>query len=84
MLRTTVHASCPHGGLDYYDVSFTPAEFITLEKFQLACDEVRGTAKYQEDLTKLLAGYLPAGNLKTVGRHGSNTDITCEATCCDG
>lgn len=76
---TTIHSVCPHGGWDYYAVTFAPAEFLTCEAFQLACDRVRGSIEYQEQIASLLCDILPAGKLTVAGRHGANTETTCEA-----
>lgn len=78
--KTTIHATCPLGCWDYYDVEYSPIEFMTVEDFQLACDEVRGQEMYQEKLTELLASYLLEGELLVTGRHGANTATSCRVT----
>lgn len=75
--KTTIHATCPHGCWDYYDVEFEPAVFITVEYFQAACDKVRGMKEYQEIITERLASELPSGLLTVRGRHGANTETVC-------
>lgn len=75
--RTTIHATCPHGCWDYYDVEYLPGEFIAVEDFQTACDKVRGVKAYQEEIIEKLSAKLPSGLLKIAGRHGSNTGTTC-------
>ena len=75
--KTIVHAMCPHGGIDYYDVEYSPDAFMTCEDFQDACDAVRGVEAYQEVITDKLASYLLSGDLTVTGRHGSNTTLVC-------
>ena len=75
--RTTIHATCPHGGWDYYDVQYSPVEFVTVEDFQRACDRVRGIEAYQETIIERLSARLPSGQLTISGRHGANTETTC-------
>ncbi len=78
--RTTIHATCPLGCWDYYDVEYSPADFMTVEDFQEACDAVRGKKMYQEKLTETLASFLMDGELIVTGRHGANTGTTCRIT----
>ena len=73
--ETTIHAVCPHGGWDYYSVSYSPVAFMTAEDFQNACDAVRGLEMYQEVLSDKLASFLMDGELTVIGRHGV-TDTT--------
>ncbi len=76
--RTMIHAICPHGGWDYYEVEYQPTAFMTTEDFQDACDAVRGTEAYQEAIAERLASYLMDGELTVTGRHGSNTETVCK------
>ena len=76
--KTTIHAICPHGGWDYYDIEYRPNDFMTTEDFQIACDAVRGTEAYQEVIAKRLASYLMDGELTVTGRHGANTETICK------
>lgn len=64
-----IHAVCPHGGWDYYDITLEPINFVTVEDFQGALDNVRGLEMYQENLAGRLYENI-GGKLIVTGRHG--------------
>lgn len=74
--RTMIHARCPHGPWDYYEVTVEPVAFLTVEDMEAALDGFRGTTAYQEDLTRDIAAKL-GGRVTTKGRHGAvDTEVT--------
>lgn len=68
--RTIIHARCPHGPWDYYEVTVEPSAFLTVEDMEAALDGFRGATAYQEDLTREIAAKLGA-RITTRGRHGT-------------
>lgn len=74
--RTMIHARCPHGPWDYYEVVVEPRSFLAVEDMQRVLDDVRGSTAYQEDLTRDIARALGA-RVTTRGRHGAvDTEVT--------
>lgn len=71
--KTTIHAICPKGGWDYYKVRYIPDRFLSVEDFQVTCDQVRGMEIFQEGLISQLGHLLPPGFVSIVGMHGGNT-----------
>lgn len=75
--KTIVHAHCPLGCWDYYEVTFEPSydEVYQVEKFQEACNAARGMKRYQEEIALMIADEISVSGLLTVtGKHGSNTN----------
>jgi hypothetical protein len=70
--RDTIHARCPRGGWDYYEVVVVPDGFLAVEDFTAALDAVRGCEEYQEVIAERLAERLGC-SVRLLGRHGRVT-----------
>lgn len=76
--RTTISATCPHGGKDSYQAEFHVGDrMLKVEEIQEAIDILTQGPIYQESLTKKLADAL-ACRVVTDGRHG-RFDTECSA-----
>lgn len=75
--KTLIHAKCPlNGEWDYYDVIVETYTFLAAERFQEACNCVRGCEMTQEAITAQLHRILSIA-VKVEGRHGQNTETAC-------
>ena len=74
--RSMIHARCPHGPWDYYEVLVEPVAFLTVEDMERTLDGFRGATAYQEDLTRDIAAKF-GPKVTTRGRHGTvDTEVT--------
>lgn len=76
--KTLIHARCPRGCWDYYNVEVITNKLIWVEDIEQIADGLRGEEQTQEQLAKAFYEALKQHDFDVMvsvgGRHGANTD----------